>query len=142
MADLSAEEREAVQQRAAEVRSSRRRGRGADRAAAEAQDVVDKIASMPAGDRKLAERVHAVVTAAAPELAPKLWYGMPAYARSGTVVCFFRSGEMDGTRYSVFGFNDSAALDDGGMWPTSWALTEMTDAAEAEIGALVRRAVR
>jgi uncharacterized protein YdhG (YjbR/CyaY superfamily) len=138
VAGLSAQEREAVQQRAAEAKKG---GRGAARAAADAQDVLDKIAEMPQPDRALAEKVHAVVTAAAPELAPKLWYGMPAYALSGKVVCFFRSGRMDGTRYSVFGFNDVAALDDGGMWPTSWALTGLTKAAEREIAELVERAV-
>ncbi|MGY1886529.1 iron chaperone [Blastococcus sp. SYSU DS0753] len=141
MARLSTEEREAIKQRAAEMETAGRRGRGAGKAAAEAQDVLDKIAEMPAPDRALAERVHAVVTAAAPELAPRLWYGMPAYARGGKVVCFFRSGQMDGTRYSVFGFNDTATLDDGGMWATSWALTELDEAAEAEITALVERAV-
>ncbi|MGY2003779.1 iron chaperone [Blastococcus sp. SYSU DS1024] len=141
MATLSTEERAALKQRAAEVKNDRRRGTGEGKAAADAQDVLDKIAEMPAPDRALAERVHVVVTAAVPEVAPKLWYGMPAYARGGKVVCFFRSGQMDGTRYSVFGFNDTATLDDGGMWPTSWALTALDEAAEAEITALVKRAV-
>jgi uncharacterized protein YdhG (YjbR/CyaY superfamily) len=140
---LSADERAAVTERAAELKASGRRGGGAAKAAAEAADLLAKIAAMPQPDRALAERVHAVVTAAAPELAPKLWYGQPAYARKGKVVCFFRSGLADRTRYSTFGFNAEAALDgDGGMWPTSWALTKLDDAGEATLSALVRRAAR
>jgi uncharacterized protein YdhG (YjbR/CyaY superfamily) len=138
---FSADERAAVKERAAELRAAGRRGRGAGKAAAEEADLLAKIAAMPEPDRALAERVHAVVTAAAPDLAPKLWYGQPAYARKGKVVCFFRSGLADKTRYSTFGFNAEAALDeDGGMWPTSWALTRLDDAAAATLSALVRRA--
>lgn len=140
---FSAEERAALKERAAELKANARRKGKADKAAAEAQDVVDKIAEMPASDRALAERVHRIVLEAAPELAPKLWYGQPAYAKDGKVVCFFRSGLMDKSRYSVFGFNEEAQLDaSGGFWPTSYALTsDMNAAAEAELSALVKRAV-
>ncbi|RBY86914.1 iron chaperone [Blastococcus sp. TF02A-26] len=139
---LSAAEQAAVKERAAEVRAEGRRGTG--KAAAAERDLLAKIAAMPQPDRGLAERVHALVTAAAPDLAPKLWYGQPAYAGAGgKVVCFFRSGQADGVRYSTFGFNDEARLDaDGGFWPTSFAVTaELDEAAEADISALVRRAV-
>jgi hypothetical protein len=140
---FSAEERAAMKERAAERRTSGRRGRSSAKAAAEEADMLAKIAAMPSPDRELAERLHAVVTAAAPELAPKLWYGQPAWAKDGKVLCFFRSGQADKTRYSVFGFDEAAALDeDGGMWPTSWALTGLTAAGEAEITELVTRAVR
>lgn len=140
---FSAEERAAVKERAAELKAGGRRGRGSKKAAAEEADLLAKIAAMPSPDRALAERIHAVVTAAAPELAPKLWYGQPAYAKDGKVLCFFRSGAADKTRYSVFGFDEAAALDEeGGMWPTSWALTELTAAGEAAITELVRKAVR
>jgi len=139
---FSAEERAAMKERAAELTTARRRGRGADKAAAEEADLLAKIAAMPEPDRSLAERVHAVVTAAAPGLAPRLWYGQPAYASKGKVVCFFRSGLADKTRYSVFGFSEEAALDeDGGMWPTSWALAGLDDAAAATLSALVKKAV-
>lgn len=139
---FSAEERAAMQERAAELKAAKRRGGGATKAAAEEADLLAKIAAMPEPDRALAERVHAVVTSAGPELAPKLWYGQPAWARGGKVLCFFRSGQADGTRYSVFGFNETAALDeDSGMWPTSWALTGLSPAGEEAITALVRRAV-
>ena len=140
---FSAEERAAMKDRAAELRAAGRRGGGSKKAAAEEADLLARIAAMPEPDRALAERVHAVVTAAAPELAPKLWYGQPAWARDGKVVCFFRSGQADKTRYSVFGFNEEAALDeDGGMWPTSWALTGLDAAGEAALTELVRKAVR
>ena len=139
---FSAEERAAMKERAAELKAAGRRGGGSKKAAEEA-DLLAKIAAMPEPDRALAERVHAVVTAAAPELAPKLWYGQPAYARNGKVVCFFRSGLADKTRYSVFGFNEEANLDeDGGMWPTSWALAGLDAAGEKAIAELVRKAVR
>ena len=140
---FSAEERAAMKERAAELRAAGRRSGSFKKAAAEEADLLAKIAAMPEPDRALAGRVHAVVTAAAPDLAPKLWYGQPAYARNGTVVCFFRSGQADKTRYSVFGFNEEANLDeDGGMWPTSWALTGLDPAGEKAITELVRRAVR
>ncbi|SOE02699.1 DUF1801 domain-containing protein [Blastococcus haudaquaticus] len=113
---FSAEERAAMKERAAELKAAGRRDGGSKKAAAEEADLLAKIAAMPEPDRALAERVHAVVTAAAPELAPKLWYGQPAWAKDGKVVCFFRSGQADRTRYSVFGFNEEANLDeDGGM---------------------------
>ena len=138
---FSEQERAAMKERAAELRKAS--GRGAGKAAAAERDLLAKIAAMPEPDRALAERVHALVTAAAPDLAPKLWYGQPAYARAGKVVCFFRSGQADGVRYSTFGFNDEARLDaESGLWPTSFALTPaMDESAAAEITALVRRAV-
>ncbi|WP_341395735.1 DUF1801 domain-containing protein [Arthrobacter sp. G119Y2] len=139
---FSAEERAAMKQRAAELKTAGR-GRKADKAAADLKAVLSKIAEMPASDRALAERIHAVVTAAAPELAPRLWYGQPAYARAGKVVCFFRSGEVDKGRYCVFGFNEEAQLDEpDGVWPVSYALApELTAAGEAAIRACIERAV-
>ena len=135
-------ERAAMKERAAELKAEERRGGGSKAAAAE-RDLLAKIAEMPEPDRSLAERVHSLVTAVAPDLSPKLWYGQPAYASGGKVVCFFRSGQADGARYSTFGFNDEAELDvGGGFWPTSFALTaDMDDAAEAQISALVAKAV-
>src|SRR5215211_3498289 len=103
--------------------------------------VLAKIAEMPDSDRAMAERVHAVIKANAPALAPKLWYGMPAYAKDGKVVCFFQSAHKFKSRYATFGFNDDANLDEGTMWPTSYALMELTAADEARIGALVKKAV-
>ena len=100
-----------------------------------------KIAEMPEPDRAMAERVHAVITASAPDLSPKLWYGMPAYAKDGKVVCFFQPAQKFKTRYATLGFNDTANLDDGAMWPTAFALTELTAAEEERIGALVKKAV-
>lgn len=102
--------------------------------------MLEKIAEMEAPDRALAERIHALVSEAAPELAPKLWYGQPAWARRGRVVCFFRSGKGDRERYSTFGFTPEAALDEGGFWPTSYAVERLSRAAERTITALVRRA--
>ena len=99
-----------------------------------------KIAEMPEPDRVLAERLHAIVKASAPALSPKTWYGMPAYAKDGKIVCFFTSADKFKSRYATFGFNDAANLDDGTMWPTSFALTELTAADEARIGALVKKA--
>lgn len=140
---LSEWERAALKERVAEKKTAARRGRGADKAAADARDVQDKIASMPEGDRELAERVHTLVTTAAPDLAPKLWYGQPAYARKGKVVCYFRSGRMDKERYSTFGFSEQAALDDdSGLWPTAFALTELSEEAERRLSELVEQAVR
>ena len=100
-----------------------------------------KIAEMPGPDRAMAERLHAIVTASAPVLSPKTWYGMPAYAKDGKVVCFFQSADKFKARYATFGFNDDANLDDGAMWPTSFALKELTAAEEARIAALVKKAV-
>ncbi len=104
-------------------------------------DVLAKIGEMPAADRAMAERIHAIVKAAAPELAPRTWYGMPAYAKDGKVVCFFQSGQKFKTRYATLGFSDKANLDEGAMWPTSFAVTELNAAEEARIAELVRRAV-
>ncbi|MCX4853240.1 DUF1801 domain-containing protein [Streptomyces canus] len=134
------EERAAMKERAQEVKASARRGSRADRAAEDEAAVVAKIAEMEDGDRAMAERIHAVVKASAPGLAPKLWYGMPAYAKDGKVVCFFQSAQKFNARYATFGFNDKADLDDGTMWPTAFALTKLTAADEARIGELVKRA--
>jgi len=134
------EERAAIKQRAQELKSAARRGRRADKADEE-HAVLAKIAGLPAPDRALAERLHAVVKASAPALSPRLWYGMPAYAKDGKVVCFFQAAQKFKTRYATFGFNDTANLDDGAMWPTAFALTELTAADEARIGALVKKAV-
>lgn len=140
--NLSAAERVAVRQRAAELKAQSRRARAADRAAADEADVLAKIAQMPDDDRALAERVHRVVTGAAPDLAPKLYYGQPGYARGGKVVCFFRSGRADGLRYSTFGFSPQAQLDHAsGLWPTSYALTPgASEPAWEQIAELVARA--
>lgn len=140
---FSDEERRAIKERAAELKQSSRRDRGAVKAAAEEADVVDKIAAMPDEDRELAERVHALVRAVAPELAPKLYYGQPGYARDGKVICFFRSGQGDKERYSTFGFSAQAHLDQpSGMWPTSFALVEPDEAAWEQLGQLVEQSVR
>ena len=133
------EERGAMKERAKELKAASRRGR-AGKADGEA-DVLAKIAEMPEPDRAMAERLHAVIKASAPELSPKTWYGMPAYAKGGKVVCFFQSADKFKSRYATFGFSDKANLDEGAMWPTSFALTELTAADEAQIGALVKRAV-
>jgi uncharacterized protein YdhG (YjbR/CyaY superfamily) len=134
------EERAAMKERAQEVKAAARRGRRADKADEESA-VLAKIAEMPEPDRAMGERVHAVMKASAPALSPKLWYGMPAYAKDGKVVCFFQSAHKFNARYATFGFNDSANLDEGTMWPTAFALTELTAADEARIGALVKKAV-
>ncbi|MCL7430187.1 iron chaperone [Streptomyces sp. YS415] len=136
------EERAAMKERAKEVKASARRGTKADKAAQDEAAVLAKIAEMQDSDRVMAERIHAVVRASAPELAPKLWYGMPAYARDGKVVCFFQSAQKFNARYATFGFNDTARLDEDTMWPTAFALTGLTAADEARIGELVARAVK
>jgi hypothetical protein len=105
------------------------------------RDVLAKIAEMPEPDRAMAERLHALIKVSAPGLSPKTWYGMPAYAKDGKVVCFFQAAAKFNARYAVFGFNDTANLDDGTMWPASFALTKLTAADEAKIGALVKKAV-
>ncbi|MGH2427266.1 MAG: iron chaperone [Candidatus Limnocylindria bacterium] len=133
------QERAAMREHAQELKAAERRG-SAGKADGEA-DVLAKIAEMPEPDRAMAERIHAVVKASAPDLSSKTWYGMPAYARDGKVVCFFQAADKFKARYATFGFNDVANLDDGAMWPTSWALTELTAADEARIGALVKKAV-
>ncbi len=130
-----------MKEHARELRTAARRTSRADEAAQEARDVLSKFAGMPDPDRALAERVHAVVTAAAPSLAPRLWYGMPAYALDGAIVCFSQSAEKFTARYATLGFDDRARLDDGPMWATSFALTEVTAEVEERIAALVVRAV-
>ena len=134
------EERGAMKERAQELKAAARRGPRADKADGESA-VLAKIAEMPEPDRAMAERIHAVIKASAPALSPRLWYGMPAYAKDGKVVCFFQSAQKFNTRYATFGFNDTANLDEGAMWPTAFALTELTAADEARIGALVKKAV-
>ncbi|MBY8882188.1 iron chaperone [Actinacidiphila acidipaludis] len=133
------EERGAMKDRAKELKAATRRG---PRAKADAEgEVLAKIAEMPEADRALAERVHALVKAHAPELAPKTWYGMPAYARDGKVVCFFQSAHKFKSRYAMLGFSDQARLDEGTMWPTYFALLpELSDADDARIAALIRQA--
>ena len=137
---LTDEERGAMKARTRELKVEARRGRGADKADGE-RDVLAKIAEMPEPDRALGERLHAIITASAPALSPKTWYGMPAYAKDGKVVCFFQAAHKFKTRYATFGFNDTANLDEGAMWPTAFALTEVTPDVEARIGALVKKAV-
>jgi uncharacterized protein YdhG (YjbR/CyaY superfamily) len=136
---FTAEERAAAKERAKELRAEARRG--ADRAAGE-KDVLDKIAEMKGSDRAMAQRIHAIVTDSAPVLSPKTWYGMPAYAKDGKIVCFFQPAAKFKSRYATFGFNDDANIDEGSMWATSWALTKLTDADEKKIAALVKKAVR
>jgi uncharacterized protein YdhG (YjbR/CyaY superfamily) len=118
-----------------------RHGSRAEKEAAAERDVLAKIAEMPEEDRVLAERIHAIVKATAPDLTPKLWYGMPAYARDGKVICHFQSAQKFKSRYATLGFSDPAALDDGAMWPTAYALKELTAADEQRISALVKKAV-
>jgi uncharacterized protein YdhG (YjbR/CyaY superfamily) len=137
-AGFTAEERAAMKARAQELKAEARRG--AKKADAEAA-VVAAIAAMPPADRVIGERIHAIVTTTASMLEPKLWYGMPAYAKDGKVVCFFQSADKFKSRYATVGFNDDAHLDDGAMWPTSYAITELTPAGEAKIRSLVRKAV-
>lgn len=133
------EERAAMKERAKELKAEERANK--DRAAGES-DLQAKIAEMPGSDRAIAKRLHAIVKASAPMLSPKTWYGMPAYAnKDGKIVCFFTPASKFKARYATFGFNDDANLDDGSMWPTSFALKELTDAEEAKISALVKKAV-
>jgi len=134
------EERGAMKERAQELKAAAGRGpRG--KQADEESAVLAKIADMPEPDRAMAERLHAVIKASAPALSPKLYYGMPAYAKDGKVVCFFQPAQKFKSRYATFGFNDTANLDEGTMWPTAFALMELTAADEARIGALVKKAV-
>ena len=134
---FTAEEKAAMRDRAREAKAEAKRG--ADREAGLA-DVLAKIAEMPESDRVMAEKFHAIVTATAPELAPKTWYGMPAYTRDGKIVCFFQAADKFKARYATWGVNEDAHLDDGNMWPTSWALLKLTPAEEARITALVKKA--
>ncbi len=133
------EERAAMKERAQEMSSEARRGRGSDQDGE--ADVLAKIAEMPEPDRTLATRLHALIKKTAPGLAPKTWYGMPAYARDGKVVCFFQSAQKFKSRYGTLGFSDEAKLDEGDMWPTAFALKAFTADQEAKIAALVKRAV-
>jgi uncharacterized protein YdhG (YjbR/CyaY superfamily) len=133
---FTAEERSAMNERAKETKAARS-GKKIDGTAA----VLEKIAAMADADRALAERLHEIITAAAPELTPRTWYGMPAYARDGKVVCFFQDAAKFKARYATLGFQDAAHLDDGAMWPTSFALIELTPAVEKQIVALVKTAV-
>ena len=131
------DERDAMKQRAKELKSETRRGAQVDTES----ETLAKIAEMQDSDRVMAERVHAVITASAPTLTPKLWYGMPAYARDGKIICFFQPAAKFKARYATLGFNDDATLDDGNVWPTAYAVKELTAADEATIAALVKRAV-
>src|SRR3954451_11027626 len=135
--NFTAEERAAMKERASEVRTAARRGSKADKAAEEAQAVVDKIAELDGNDRDMAERLHALILRAAPDLAPKLWYGMPAYAKDGRTICFFQPATKFKSRYATLGFSDDANLDDGNLWPSAFALTKLTQADEARITALI-----
>jgi uncharacterized protein YdhG (YjbR/CyaY superfamily) len=134
------EERAAIRERAQELKAAARHGPRAGVVDGE-NDVLAKIAEMPEPDRAMAERLHAIIKASAPALSPRTWYGMPAYAKDGNVVCFFQSAQKFRTRYATFGFSDKANLDEGAMWPTSFALKDLTAAEEARIGALVEKAV-
>jgi uncharacterized protein YdhG (YjbR/CyaY superfamily) len=131
---FTAEERAAMKERAREQKAEAQKANGE-------RDVLAKIAEMPEPDRAMAERLHEIIKASAPVLSPKTWYGMPAYAKEGKVVCFFQSAQKFNTRYATFSFSDKANLDEGNTWPTSFALKELTATEEAKIGALVKRAV-
>ena len=135
---FTAEERAAMKERARELKAEERAQK--DRAAGE-RDLLAKIAEMAEPDRAMAERLHAIVTVNAPDLSPKTWYGMPAYAKDGKIVCHFQSAQKFKTRYATFGFSDKANLDQGAMWPSAFALKELTAAEEAKIAALVKKAV-
>ena len=135
------DERAAMKERAQELKAEARRGTRAGKADGES-DVLAKIAEMQGSDRAMAKKIHAIVKANAPALSPKTWYGMPAYAKDGKVVCFFQSAQKFKVRYATLGFNDPANLDEGGMWPTSFALKKLTATEEAKIAALVKKAVR
>jgi uncharacterized protein YdhG (YjbR/CyaY superfamily) len=136
---FTAEERAAMQERTRELKAASRRGPSAAKADGEA-DVLAKIAEMPEPDRAMAERVHALIKATAPDLEPRTWYGMPAYAKDGKLICFFQAASKFKVRYATLGFQPDAKLDDGTMWPTAFALTELTAEVEARIVALVRKA--
>jgi uncharacterized protein YdhG (YjbR/CyaY superfamily) len=131
---FTAEEREAMKERAREAKAASSKADGLN-------DLLAKIAEMPEPDRSMAERVHAIVMAAAPDLAPRTWYGMPAYAKDGKTICFFQAASKFKVRYSTFGFQPDAMVDDGSMWPVAYALTELTAADEARIAELVKKAV-
>ena len=135
---FTGEDRVAMKERIQELKAAARPGPGADGESA----VLAKIAVMPEPDRALAERLHAIIKASAPALSPRLWYGMPAYAKDGKVVCFFQSAQKFNTRYATLGFSDTANLDEGVMWPVAFALKDLTASEEAQISALVKKAVR
>jgi uncharacterized protein YdhG (YjbR/CyaY superfamily) len=137
---FTAEERAAMKERVQELKAEARRGSKKGKADGES-DVLAKIAEMKGSDRAMAKRIHEIVKASAPDLSPRTWYGMPAYAKDGNVVCFFQSAQKFKSRYATFGFNDRANLDEGAMWPTAFALKELNAAGERKIAALVRRAV-
>jgi uncharacterized protein YdhG (YjbR/CyaY superfamily) len=132
---FTAEERAAMKERAKELKAEAAKADGE-------KALLEKVAEMKGTDRAMATRLHELITAAAPVLTPKTWYGMPAYAKDGKIVCFFQSAEKFDSRYATFGFSDEATIDQGAMWPTSWALTELTAAEEKKIVALVKKAVR
>src|SRR5207249_4068558 len=136
------EERAAMKERAQELKTEARRGPRAKKDKADGEsEVLAKIAEMPEPDRTMAKRLHAIIKASAPDLSPKTWYGMPAYAKAGKVVCFFQSAQKFNTRYATFGFSDKANLDEGALWPVAFALKELTATEEARIGALVKKAM-
>jgi uncharacterized protein YdhG (YjbR/CyaY superfamily) len=137
---FTAEEKAAIKERAKELKAASRRGKGANKED-ETAAVLAKIAEMTEPDRVLGERLHALIMASAPVLAPRLWYGMPAYAKDGKMVCFFQPAQKFNSRYATLGFSDVANLDDGAMWPTSFAVTELTPDDEARIAGLVKKAV-
>ena len=137
---FSDEERVAMKERAQELKAEARRGPRVGKSDGES-DVLAKIAAMPERDRAMAKRLHVIVKASSPALSPKTWYGMPAYAKDGKVVCYFQDAQKFNSRYATFGFSDEANLDEGAMWPTSFALKGLTAAEEAKIGALVKKAV-
>jgi len=134
------EERAAMKERAKELKAAARRSPRADKADGES-DVLAKLAEMPEPDRSMGMRLHAIIKASAPSLSPRLWYGMPAYEKDGKVVCHFQSAQKFNTRYATFGFSDAAHLDEGSLWPVTFALKELTAAEEAKISALVKKAV-
>lgn len=140
-AGFTDDERAAMKDRAQELKAAARRGPRAAKADGESE-VLAKIAEMPERDRAMAKRLHALIKASAPALSPRTWYGMPAYAKDGNVVCFFQSAHKFKTRYATLGFSDRANLDEGAMWPTYFALNELTAEAEARIAALLKKAVR
>ena len=132
---FSAEEKAAMRERAKELKAEAARADGE-------KALLEKVAEMKGTDRAMATRLHAIITAAAPALSPKTWYGMPAYAKDGKIVCFFQSAEKFDSRYATFGFSDEASIDQGPMWPTSWALKKLTAAEEKKIVTLVKKAMR
>jgi len=138
---FSDEEREAMKEHSKELKAEQSRGANSRKSGGE-DDVLGKIAEMPPADRIMAERLHAIIQACAPELSPRTWYGMPAYAKDGNVVCFFQSSQKFKTRYSTLGFSDKANLDIGTMWPVAYALKELTDKEALAIGEMVKKAVK